>query len=111
MACPHFSPEIAEGSSVPANASFSAGSTVPTKPRRQLRLLLRSKIHAVVDALDGLPVGSLCRIHLVVGKEFRHLVTQRRIAEYVRRVHDLCARKGSTGLFKFSPVLANEIPG
>jgi hypothetical protein len=54
---------------------------VLSQPRRELRFLLRSQIHAVVDALDRLPVGSLRRFDLVRGVKLHHLIAHLRIAE------------------------------
>src|SRR4029077_2218104 len=81
------------------------------QPRGQLWLLLSLEIGAIVDAFNRLLIGALGGRDPVGGKELRHLVALCGVAERAGSAYDLSAREWATGLFDFSPVLADEIPG
>src|ERR1022692_1446854 len=84
---------------------------VLSQPRRELRLLLRLQIDAVVDAFDRLPVGPLRRLDLVSGVKIRDLVAHVSVAEAAGRSDNLGAGKRSASFLHRIPVRENEVPG
>ena len=66
------------------------------KPGRQLRLLLRLQINAVVDPLNRLFVGTLRRFDFVSREEVGYLIAHGSIAETTGCIYHLRAREWPT---------------
>src|SRR6516162_8936299 len=93
------------------NLLLPGGIAVLAQPRCQMWLLLRFQVDAVVNTLDGLPVGAFCGGDLASIEEFGHLITHAGIAEIAGRSNDVSASKWTASFLNFTPVLANKIPG
>src|SRR5580700_7174634 len=83
---------------------------VLSQPRRQLRLLSRLQVDAVVDALDRLAIGPLRRFNLVRGEKLDDLVAHVCIAERTGRAHDPPAGKWTSNFLHRIPVRQHKIP-